>query len=219
MTIYIGYVRVSTADQGKNGYSLDAQKVAIQRFVCGERGELFQIFEEVESGSKDDRKIFWQAIEAAKKSRATLVVSKLDRLSRSGIRFIVKLDTYGVPYVAADNPHMTKLVVHILAAVGEDERQRIAQRTKEGLAVAKAKGVRLGNPRWNESINDARATQMAKASNRHQMVQPMIAGLQSSGITTLQGLADALNERGIDTPRGRRWHATTVKRAMEAMAG
>lgn len=219
MTKYVGYIRVSTADQGKNGHGLDAQRSAITTFADREGGELINVFEEIESGSNDQREVFWQAAEAAIRHRATLLVSKLDRLSRSGIRFIVDLEKRGVSYVAADNPAMTKLVVHILAAVAEDERQRISQRTKEGLAAAKAKGIVLGNPRWEESIEGARSKQIAKASRRIDLVRPTIEGLRASGIVSLKGLADALNERGIASPRGRRWYPMTVKRAVEAMVG
>lgn len=218
MTKYIGYVRVSTADQGKNGHGLDAQKAAIASFVDREGGELLKTFQDIQSGSNDQREVFWQAVEAAAKHKATLVVSKLDRLSRSGIRFMVDLDRRGVSYVAADNPGMTKLVVHILAAVAEDERQRIRTRTREGLQAAKAKGIKLGNPRWQDSIEAAREAREANAAHQRQLVRPIIEGLRSSGISTLTGLAEALNERGIQTPQGRRWHPMTVKRVVEARA-
>jgi DNA invertase Pin-like site-specific DNA recombinase len=129
---------------------LDAQRAAIAAFVEREGGTLIKTLEEIERGSNDHREVFWKAVEVAAKAKATLVVSKLDRLSRSGIRFMVDLDKRGVSYVAADNPSMTKLVVHILAAVSEDERQRISQRTREALKAVK--GKRLGNPRWRDSI-------------------------------------------------------------------
>jgi DNA invertase Pin-like site-specific DNA recombinase len=215
---FVGYIRVSTTDQGKNGHGLDAQKAAIAAFVEREGGELVRTFQEIESGSNDHREVFWKAVEAAAKAKATLVVSKLDRLSRSGIRFMVELDKRGVSYVAADNPSMTKLVVHILAAVGEDERQRISQRTREALEAAKVKGKRLGNPRWQDSIKAAREVQIAKAAKRAKLLRPIIEGLRSSGIVTYTGLAEALNERGIETPQGRRWHPMTVKRAIEVKA-
>lgn len=218
MTKYIGYVRVSTADQGKNGHGLDAQKAAIASFVDREGGELVKTFQDIQSGSNDQREVFWQAVEAAAKHKATLVVSKLDRLSRSGIRFMVDLDRRGVSYVAADNPGMTKLVVHILAAVAEDERQRIRTRTREGLAAAKAKGIKLGNPRWQDSIEAAREARQANVAKQLKLVLPTIKGLQASGVSTLTGLAAALNERGIQTPQGRRWHPMTVKRVVEARA-
>jgi DNA invertase Pin-like site-specific DNA recombinase len=218
MSKFVGYIRVSTTDQGKNGHGLDAQRAAIATFVEREGGELVKTFQEVESGSNDHREVFWKAVEAAAKAKATLVVSKLDRLSRSGIRFMVELDKRGVNYVAADNPAMTKLVVHILAAVGEDERQRISQRTREALKAAKAKGVKLGNPRWTESVDAARAIRSAKAAKRVNMVHPIVEGLRSSGIDTLTGLANALNERGIKTGQGGRWHPQTVKRVLEARA-
>ena len=124
----------------------------------------------------------------------------------------------GVRYEAADSPGMTKLVVHILAAVAEDERKRIADRTRDGLKAAKAKGIQLGNPKWQDSVEAAREARSAKAAKRQQLVRPLIEGLQAHGIDTLSGLADALNERGIETPQGRRWHPMTVKRVIEARA-
>lgn len=218
MTKFVGYIRVSTIDQGKNGHGLDAQRAAIAAFVEREGGELVSTFQEVESGSNDHREVFWKAVQAASKAKATLVVSKLDRLSRSGIRFMVDLERQGVSYVAADNPAMTKLVVHILAAVGEDERQRISQRTREALKAAKVKGVKLGNPRWSESVEAARAVRSAKAVKRVNMVYPIIEGLRLSGIASMTGIANALNERGIKTGQGSRWHPQTVKRVLEARA-
>ena len=131
---------------------------------------------------------------------------------------MVDLDRRGVSYVAADNPAMTKLVVHILAAVAEDERERIRSRTRDGLAAAKAKGIKLGNPRWRDSIEAAREAREANTEKQRKLVAPIINGLRSSGITTLTGLAEALNQRGIQTPHGRRWHPMTVKRIVEARA-
>lgn len=216
MAKFIGYVRVSTADQGKNGHGLDAQKAAIEAYVAREGGSLVKMFQDIQSGSNDQREGFWKAVEAATRAKATLVVSKLDRLSRSGIRFMVELDKLGLSYVAADNPGMTKLVVHILAAVAEDERERIRSRTRDGLAAAKRKGIKLGNPRWQDSIEAAREAREDNVAKQRKLVLPIIKGLQSSGISTLTGLADALNERGIQTPQGRRWHPMTVKRLVEA---
>lgn len=218
MTNYIGYVRVSTAEQGRSGHGLDAQRAAIEAFIEREGGKLLKTYTDVQSGSNDQREVFWKAVEAAEKGKAVLVVSKLDRLSRSGIRFMVDLDRRGVSYVAADNPAMTKLVVHILAAVGEDERARIAQRTREGLAAAKRKGIKLGNPQWQDSIEAARDVRSAKAAKQAKSIRPIIAGLRSSGIDTLTGLANALNERGIKTGQGGRWYPQTVKRVVEARA-
>ena|ERR1700677_1941777 len=218
MSRFVGYIRVSTTDQGKNGHGLDAQRAAIATFVEREGGELVKTFQEVESGSNDHREVFWKAVEAAAKAKATLVVSKLDRLSRSGIRFMVELDKRGVDYVAADNPAMTRPVIHILAAVGEDERQRISQRTKEALKAAKGKNIKLGNPRWSESIAAARAIRSAKAAKAINMAHPIVEGLRSSGIDSLTSLANALNERGIKTGQGGRWHPQTVKRVLEATA-
>jgi DNA invertase Pin-like site-specific DNA recombinase len=179
----------------------------LQDATCreGEGGELLKTFQDIQSGANDQREGFWKAVEAATKAKATLVVS------RSGIRFMVELDKLGLSYVAAANPGMTKLVVHILAAVAEDERQRIRQRTREGLVAAKAKGIRLGNPRWQDSLETARPSR-PNVEKQRLLVAPIIKGLQASGVTTVTSLAAALNERGIQTPQGRRWHPMTVKR-------
>ena len=95
----------------------------------------------------------------------------------------------------------------------------ISLRTKEALKAAKAKGVKLGNPRWNESVDAARTVCSAKAAKRISMVHPIIEGLRSSGIDTLTGLANALNERGIKTGQGSRWHPQTVKRVLACKQG
>ena len=100
--------------------------------------------------------------------------------------------------------------------MAEDERQRIRTRTREGLAAAKAKGIKLGNPRWQDSIEAAREARQANVAKQLKLVLPTIKDLQASGVSTLTGLAQALNERGIQTPQGRRWHPTTVKLVVEA---
>lgn len=117
---------------------------------------------------------------------------------------------------------LNSAIAHLILArgtgVGEDERARIAQRTREGLAAAKRKGIKLGNPKWRDSIEAARYIRSAKAAKQAKSIRPIIAGLRSSGIDTLTGLANALNERGIKTGQGGRWYPQTVKRVVEARA-
>lgn len=208
---FVSYLRVSTTRQGADGLGIEAQRQRVRDHVAQVGGELVAEFVEVESGKKSDRIEFWKAVELVRKEKATLLVGKLDRLSRS-LKFVVDLEHAGVPFVATDNPHANRLTVHILAAVAEDERERIGQRTREALAAAKAKGVRLGNPRWAETIDGARQAHETKAHRRRHNVQPIIREIRNAGVTSLRGIAQALNARGIPAPRGGRWHPTTVQR-------
>jgi len=208
---FVSYLRVSTMRQGETGLGIEAQRQRVRDHVAHTGGDLITEFVEVESGSKSDRTEFWKAVEMVRKEKATLLVGKLDRLSRS-LKFVVDLEHAGVPFVACDNPHANRLTVHILAAVAEDERERIGQRTREALAAAKARGVKLGNPRWDETLQGAREAHQAQAHRRRQNVQPIIREIRASGVSSLRGIAQALNARGVPAPRGGRWHPTSVQR-------
>ena len=143
---FIAYFRVSTDRQGKSGLGLDAQREAVLNYLNGGSWSLAQEFVEVESGKHSERPQLAAALAACKKHRAKLVIAKLDRLSRN-LAFVATLMDSGVEFVAVDNPHANKLTVHILAAVAQHEREMIAQRTREPLQAAKARGTRLGNPK------------------------------------------------------------------------
>src|SRR5262245_12543942 len=140
---FVGYYRVSTDRQGRSGLGLDAQRDAVQRHLASHAGELVGEFCEVESGKRSDRPQLAAAIAAAKKAKAILIIAKLDRLARN-VHFISGMMESGVDFVAADNPHANKLMMHLLAAFAEHEREQISQRTKDALAAAKARGIRLG---------------------------------------------------------------------------
>src|SRR5262245_3870200 len=142
---FIAYFRVSTGKQGKSGLGLEAQRKAVLDYLDGGRWSLVQEFVEIESGKDNERPRLTAALAACKKHRARLVIAKLDRLSRN-LAFIVALMESGVEFVAVDNPHATKLTVHILAAVAEHERAMISESTKVALAAAKRRGMRPGNP-------------------------------------------------------------------------
>src|SRR6476659_10586345 len=119
-------------------------------YLNGGRWSLVADFTEIESGKRNNRVELEKALAACKKQKAKLVIAKLDRLSRN-LAFIATLMDSGVEFVAVDNPHANKLTVHTLAAVAQHEREMIAQRTREALAAAKARGVKLGNPRLAEA--------------------------------------------------------------------
>lgn len=212
------YYRVSTARQGASGLGLEAQRVAVET-LCASRGWsiIAPPFQEVESGKRSDRPELLKALEQAKLTGARLVIAKLDRLSRDAT-FLLTLQDSGVRFVAADMPDANDLTVGIMALVARQERQAISRRTKEALAVAKARGVRLGNPngaaafrRAGKGTGAAIAAVSANATFRADQLRPVIQRLQAGGVASLGGLAAALNEEGILTPRGGRWHASSVR--------
>jgi DNA invertase Pin-like site-specific DNA recombinase len=210
---FAAYYRVSTDRQGQSGLGLDAQRAAVLDYLNGNGRKLIAEFTEVESGKRADRPELAKALDACRRYRAKLVIAKLDRLSRN-LAFIATLMESGVEFIAVDNPHANKLTVHILAAVAQHEREMISQRTKDALRAARARGVRLGNPRPEESLAKARAARAGKANLRAANVLPMIRELEMTGITSRAGIATALNKRGIATPRGRAWTHVQVGKVL-----
>jgi len=152
---YIVYLRVSTDKQGVFGLGMDAQREAVRRYVQN-HGHILAEYVEVESGKKSDRPQLTAALAECRKNRATLVIAKLDRLARN-VHSISGLMNSDVEFVAVDMPTANRLTIHILAAVAEHEREMISERTKAALAAAKARGVKLGNPRPHEALAKARA--------------------------------------------------------------
>jgi DNA invertase Pin-like site-specific DNA recombinase len=203
---FIGYFRVSTDRQGRSGLGLEAQREAVLRYLGGVGGQLLGEFIEIESGKRNDRPQLAAAIAAAKKARATLIIAKLDRLARN-VHFISGLMESGVDFVAADNPHANKLMVHMLAAFAEHEREQISQRTKDALAAAKARGIKLGRNGTDRLAPANRAAAMERA----RQLAPVLAELKSTGMSARQ-MAAELTARGIPTPNGARWHGQTVRR-------
>ena len=137
------------------------------------------------------------------------MIAKLDRLSRN-LAFIATLMDSGVEFVAVDNPHANKLTVHILAAVAQHEREMIAQRTKDALQAAKARGVVLGNPKLDDVRDRAVASVRADADRFAKNVAPIIREIQSSGVASHRAIARSLNARGVATARGGQWTAVQV---------
>ena len=220
---FVSYLRVSTERQGASGLGLEAQREAIDRHVRANGGRLLSEHIEIESGKRNDRPEIAKALAAARARRATLIIAKLDRLARN-VAFISNLMESGVEFVAADMPMANRLTVHVLAAVAEHEREQISARTKAALAAAKARGVKLGNPRLK--AGDRAAAQRAADATRGQArrrakdLMPFIEAAQKAGCITLGQIAEALTARGIKTPGGAsRWDATQVRRVLNRGGG
>jgi DNA invertase Pin-like site-specific DNA recombinase len=206
---FIAYYRVSTDKQDKSGLGLDAQRQGVENYLNGGNWKLIGEFTEVESGKNSDRPQLRAAQAACKKHKAKLVIAKLDRLSRN-VAFIANLLEAGTDFVAADNPHANKGMVQMMAMFAEMERDAISKRTKEALAAAKARGVKLGNPRLSEAIAATNTARTAAADRFAANVRPIIREIQKSGISSLRGVAKALSARGVKTARGGEWTAVQV---------
>jgi DNA invertase Pin-like site-specific DNA recombinase len=212
---FVAYYRVSTQGQGRSGLGLEAQRKAVQDYLDGGHWKLIGEFTEIESGKRSDRPKLAEAMRAAKRHKATLVIAKLDRLARS-VAFISDIMEGEVEFVAVDMPMANRLTVHILAAVAEHEREMISQRTKAALAAAKARGTLLGN-RTNLEVaqRNSRAVRSKASVQFVQNAIPVIRQIQATGLTSLREVAGALNARGIRSARGGEWHPTQVKRVLE----
>jgi DNA invertase Pin-like site-specific DNA recombinase len=209
---FVPYYRVSTDRQGRSGLGLEAQRDAVQCFLARVGGTLVAEYVEVESGKRNDRPELAKAVAACRKHKAKLVIAKLDRLSRN-VAFIAALMDGNVEFVAVDNPHATRLTLHILAAVAEHEREMIAARTKAALQAAKARGVRLGR----NGAEVLAPANRAKAMERAGQLEPVLAELIAAGMSQRK-IAAELTARGIATPNGGRWHPQSVSRVIERIA-
>jgi DNA invertase Pin-like site-specific DNA recombinase len=213
---FVAYYRVSTKRQGESGLGLEAQKSAVTSYLNGGQSVLIDEFVEIESGAKNNRPKLTEALALCKKQGATLVIAKLDRLARN-VAFVANLMNSKVEFLAVDFPTANRLTIHILAAVAEHERDMISKRISEALQVAKRNGKKLGWANPARTTKHAAACRMGANSNRSNAdqfatnMQPIINGIRGAGITTLSGITEALNMRGIMTARGGMWYPTTVK--------
>jgi DNA invertase Pin-like site-specific DNA recombinase len=210
----VSYIRVSTARQGKSGLGLEAQRSALARFAEAEGLAQAAEFVEVESGKGSDaldrRPQLAAALAEARKRKCAVVVAKLDRLSRD-VHFISGLMAHRVPFVVAElGSDADPFMLHLYAALAEKERSLIAQRTRDALKAAKARGVVLGNPKLDEVRHRAVASTKAEADRFAKNVAPIIREIEASGVSSHRGIARALNARGVATARGGLWTAVQV---------
>jgi DNA invertase Pin-like site-specific DNA recombinase len=214
----IGYVRVSTAKQGHSGLGIEAQKEALERFAATEGFQILRMFVEVETGKGSDaldrRPQLAAALSEARRQRCYVGVAKLDRLSRD-VHFISGLMVHRVPFVVAElGADVDPFILHLFAALAQKERAMISSRTKAALAAAKARGVTLGSPELPKTRKSAVATIKALADQHAANVLPVIREIRRTGATSLHQIADALNARGITTPRGGQWYASSVRNVL-----
>jgi DNA invertase Pin-like site-specific DNA recombinase len=216
------YLRVSTGKQGADGLGVDAQRAACFDYLNGGSWKVIAEFVEVESGKKDNRTKLLEAIELCKKKKATLVVAKLDRLSRD-VEFTAHLMKSKVDFVAADMPMANTLTIHIMAAMAQHEREMVSVRTKAALQALKAKGKVLGAAPAALKAAGVKGNEVvaARAKLHADNVYPIIQDIKErGGCTTLREIANALEARGIKTHTGRTsWHpqqvSNVIRRAEE----
>jgi DNA invertase Pin-like site-specific DNA recombinase len=216
MTQLVAYIRVSTVRQGRSGLGIEAQRAALASFSEREGCEIVAEFVEIETGkgadALDRRPQLAAALAMAKKAGASVVVAKLDRLSRD-VAFIADLMARRVPFIVAElGADADPFMLHLYAALAEKERNLIADRTRVALAARKAQGVRLGNPvNLAEAGAKGAATQRAEADAFAANVLPVVRQIQAAGARTPRAIATALNARGVHTVRGGEWYDSTVR--------
>jgi DNA invertase Pin-like site-specific DNA recombinase len=214
MTKFVAYYRVSTDRQGQSGLGLEAQRVAVAKHISG--SELVAEFTEVESGRKNDRQQLALALATAKRSKATLVIAKLDRLARN-VHFISGLLESGVPFVCADMPEADRTFLQMMAVFAEWEARKISERTKAALAQVKAQGRALGSPMPEIGSAIGVKRLQDKADAYAQRVGPLVRDIiAKSGAKTLRDIAQVLTARAVETPRGNTdWHASQVSNLLK----
>jgi DNA invertase Pin-like site-specific DNA recombinase len=211
MKTAIAYIRVSTQKQGKSGLGLEAQQAAITAFAASEGFDIIDTFIEVETGKGADalgkRPQLASSIEVARLTGATIVVAKLDRLTRN-VEFGAHLfNRNDIAFKCADMPHANNFMLNIMLAVAQQEAEMISARTKSALQAAKARGQQLGSPN-SCALQAARAGSFAESLRA--VVEP-IAHLPSRAI------AAALNAQGIKTQTGGEWLSATVLRLIDRL--
>lgn len=225
-TQYVSYIRMSKLSVKKNNekkqlddsYGIEVQRQDIKRYVSNTDGILLNEFIEIETGTARKKRIeIYKALDVCKQTGATLIVGKLDRLARD-VAFTATLMNSGINFICCDNPHATRLTIHILAAVAEDEAIRIKTRIKAGLAIAKSKGVLLGSHKpGSKTFNDearqasiATRKELALMNSNVKRASGYVCSLRSQGIT-FQAIADKLNAEGFQTARNKAFTAKAVQ--------
>ena len=215
----VAYIRVSTQMQGASGLGIAGQRNAIETYAAQIGAAIVREFIEVESGKRTDRPELARAVAHAEKTGAALIAAKVDRFGRR-VRDLLRLRDARCPVIPVDMPNADAFMFTILSAVAEREGVAVSERTKVALAAAKARGQTLDGARPNgHRVNEqdrARSieTRVQQANDRARSIADDVAELRAKGRTSLCQIADGLNRRGIETPRGAAWKATSVQRLL-----
>ena len=220
--IAIAYLRVSTSKQGASGLGIEAQRHAIARFAEAEGFEILAEHVETESGKGSDaldrRPVLAAALAEARKAKVPVLVAKLDRLSRD-VHFISGLMAQRVPFIVAElGLDADPFMLHLFAALSEKERALISARTKDALAAAKARGVRLGSPAIEKARASSIATNQANADAHAARVLPVIEAIRKTGAASLRAIAAELTARKVETARGGIWTAVQVSNILKRLS-
>lgn len=216
MERYVAYYRVST---NRQSLGLDAQRNSVVRFINDDSNRmLISEYSEKESGKNDNRIELAKAINECISKDATLVISRIDRLSRS-VSFIFKLRDSGIKFLSLDIPTFNTLSLSIYAAMAQSERELCSKRTKEALAVKKAQGIKLGRPDAHftkEQIFNASKVRKEQANTNANnlrakcMIQSLIATTNNNS-----EIARFLNQNGFRTSKGMLFTSKQVYRIIE----
>lgn len=215
---FIEYLRVSTRGQGASGLGLDAQKEIIRNYLKGV--EPIASFVEVESGRHNDRPKLQEALKMCRKEKATLIVAKLDRLSRN-VAFTSKLLESDVEIKFCDFPEANRLVLHIISSIAEYEANLIRTRTRQALEAKRARGEPLGKPEnfinnQDKAVANSRKTIKAKAdSNPNNKRAIAMLRVLANNTSNLSEMARVLNREGFSTSKGGQFTAQQVKILLE----
>ena len=222
---FVSYLQVLTDGQARSGLGLEAQRQAVAAHVTQAGGEVVGEFLEVESGKRADRPQLAAALASCRTRRAVLVIAKLDRLARNA-RFLLSVveGTGEAGVVFCDLPKVPagpigKFLVTQMAAVAELEAGLISQRTRAALAVAKARGVRLGNPSPTPATAEmaaaARQARSRQVAARASDVLAVVRQVQAAGASSLRAVAAELEAHGVLTPAGKiHWSGEQVRRLL-----
>lgn len=211
MPDFIVYLRCSTGKQQASGLGIEAQREAVERYTTQSGGTIITEYTETESGAKSDRPQLSKALAHCRRAKATLLIARLDRLSRS-LSFVAQLLDANVEIRCADMPEANRLLLQMLAVFSEHERQMIRDRTRAALAAAKARGTVLG-----AHGKVLAAKYRADAQAHAECLRPAILQARASGCATLPQFANFLTAGGHPTSSGGKWHPMTVRRILDRL--
>ena len=215
---FVTYFRVSTQKQGASGLGLDAQRLTVALYLAGSPRTVLAEFVEIETGKGSNalerRPELRAALELCKKSGATLLIAKLDRLARN-VHFVSGLMESKVKFVACDLPEANQLTIHIMAAFAEHEARRISERTRDALAAAKARGVVLGAT-GPTNLKQHTLERQTAASAFKARLMPLLTGSVAQGLSR-RAIVVQLNDLGVKAPRGGAWSLGQVQRIAQSI--